>query len=100
MITAVAATLIVAGTFFLAVSALGLVRLPDFYTRAHAVAKSESFGLVLIVAGLLVHHRLGPGSVQLVLIAAFALIANTTAMHALARAARRVGVALWTRSPR
>ena len=100
MIDAIAAILLVAGTLFLGVSAVGLVRLPDFYSRAHAVAKSETVGILLIVLGLVVHHRLGPASVQLLLIAVFAFLANTTAMHALARAAIRIGIEPWTRRQR
>jgi multisubunit Na+/H+ antiporter MnhG subunit len=132
VIDVTAAVLIVAGTFFLAVSAIGLIRLPDFYSRAHAVAKSETVGLLLVLLGLAVHHRLGPGTVQLLLIAvlggpppapaqpprpppaggrggarwggggggAAAPPPPTTAMHALARAAVRIGVEPWTRSDR
>jgi multicomponent Na+:H+ antiporter subunit G len=97
-VTAVAVILISAGVAFLAVSAIGLVRFPDFYTRAHAVAKSETLGILLVVAGLLVHHRLGPGSGRLLFVLVFALIANPTAMHALARAADRSGLKPWARS--
>jgi hypothetical protein len=48
----VSTILISLGMFFLTVSALGLVRLPDLYTRAHAVAKSETLGLMLVFVGL------------------------------------------------
>jgi len=89
MIDVVAATLLVAGTGFLAVSAIGIARFPDFWTRAHAVAKAETLGLVLAFAGLVVLNRAGPGSVQLVLIAAFSLLVNPTAIHALARSGSR-----------
>ena len=34
--------LVAAGAFFLLVGSIGVVRLPDFYTRIHAVGKSES----------------------------------------------------------
>lgn len=86
--TVVAIVLIVAGTFFLAVSAFGLIRFPDFYTRAHVVAKSESLGVAMIVLGVIVHHRGGESTLKLVLLVAFALVANPTAIHALARAHR------------
>jgi multicomponent Na+:H+ antiporter subunit G len=84
-----AGALLVAGVGFLVVSALGLLRFPDFWTRSHAVAKAETLGLVLVFAGLVVANRAGPGSVQLVLIAAFSLLVNPTAIHALARSAVR-----------
>lgn len=95
--TVLAAALITAGTFFLAVSVVGLLRLPDFYTRAHAAAKSETLGILLVFGGLLVHNGFAPGSLRLVLVFAFSLAANPTAIHALARAARHSGVEAWTK---
>jgi multicomponent Na+:H+ antiporter subunit G len=89
VIDAIAVVLLVAGTGFLAISALGLIRFPDFWTRAHAVAKAETLGLVLVFLGLIVLNRVGPGSLQLALIAAFSLLVNPTAIHALARSAVR-----------
>jgi multicomponent Na+:H+ antiporter subunit G len=80
------------GILFMAVSVLGLVRLPDLYARAHGVAKSETFGLVLVFLGLLLRPDVdGPTAVRLVLILVFALLANPTAVHALVRAAFRAG---------
>jgi multicomponent Na+:H+ antiporter subunit G len=89
MIDALAAILLVSGTAFLAISAIGLVRFPDFWTRAHAVAKAETLGLVLTFLGLILLNRFGPGSLQLALIAGFSLLVNPTAIHALARSARQ-----------
>lgn len=84
--------LVGAGVAFMAVSVLGLARLPDLYTRAHGVAKSETFGLVLVFAGLLVRPDVDAATAaRLVLIVIFALLANPTAVHALVRAAFRVG---------
>ena len=36
------------GLFFMAVTAVGLLRLPDFFTRVHAVSKSETLGIALV----------------------------------------------------
>lgn len=89
VIDGVAVILLVAGVGFLAISALGLIRFPDFWTRAHAVAKAETLGLVLVFLGLIVLNRFGAGSLQLALIAGFSLLVNPTAIHALARSAAR-----------
>jgi len=89
MIDIAAAVLLTAGVGFLSVSALGLLRFPDFWTRAHALAKAETLGVVLVIAGLVTLNRAGQGSLQLVLIAAFSLFVNPTAIHALARSAGR-----------
>lgn len=89
MIEVVAVAFLVSGTAFLGISALGLFRFPDAWTRAHAVAKAETLGLVLMFVGLIVLNRGGPGSVQLAFIAVFSLLVNPTAIHALARSEAR-----------
>jgi multicomponent Na+:H+ antiporter subunit G len=88
----VSSVLIGAGVLFMAISVLGLARLPDLYARAHGVAKSETFGLLLVFSGLLIRPGVdGPTAIRLVLILLFALLANPTAVHALVRAAFRAG---------
>lgn len=77
---------ITAGVFFMAVSAVGLLRFDDFYTRAHVVAKSETFGIILVIAGVILQQRFGDGSPKLILLILLAAAANPTAVHALARA--------------
>ncbi len=94
----VSITIICIGLLFLVVSTVGLLRLPDAYTRTHAVATSETIGLALIIIGLLFHPALDlPGGLRLAFILAFSLIANPTAVHALMRAARRTGLEAWKR---
>lgn len=94
----VSITIISVGLVFLVVSTVGLLRLPDAYTRTHAVATSETIGLALIVLGLLFHPAIDlPGGLRLAFILAFSLIANPTAVHALMRAARRTGLEAWKR---
>jgi multicomponent Na+:H+ antiporter subunit G len=84
--------LIGGGVVFMAISVLGLARLPDLYSRAHGVAKSETFGLLLVFTGLLVRPGVdGPTAIRLVLILLFAILANPTGVHALVRAAFRTG---------
>ena len=96
MMAVISVTLISLGLFFMVVSTIGLIQLPGLYTRAHAVAKSETLGLLLVLTGLLFQPDIGIGSaVRLVFILAFSMAANPTAVHALLRAARRAGVQPW-----
>jgi multicomponent Na+:H+ antiporter subunit G len=85
------------GVFFMAVTAIGLIRLPDFYTRAHAVSKTETLGIGLILLGLALHEGLSLTSVKLALVLVFAFMANPLAANLLTRAALRSGVGMWTR---
>lgn len=85
------------GVFFLGVGSLGVVRLPDFYTRLHASGKSDTLGCVLSMLGLAFYVGWGLDGIKLMVIAAFVFIANATATHALSRAAFRNGVEPWMR---
>lgn len=97
VITALAVALMVGGVFFLAVGSLGIVRLPDFYTRMHAQGKADTLGGLLLVAGLALHCGLQLSTVKLLLLLVFIAVANPTATHALSRAAYRSGLPIWTK---
>jgi multicomponent Na+:H+ antiporter subunit G len=94
-VIAAIAVLLLAGLFFHAVAAAGVVRMPDFYTRLHAVSEAETLGMFLLVAATAVWAGPSLTAVKLVLLAAFLLGANPTSTHALARAALRIGLRPW-----
>lgn len=93
----VANVVVTAGAFFLLVGSIGLVRLPDFYTRAHATGKSDTLGVILVTLGLVIHEGLTLNSAKIALILAFVGLTNPTATHALTRAAIRFGLKPWFR---
>jgi len=78
---------LVGGGFFCVVGALGLVRMPDFYTRMHAASVVETLGAGLILLGLLLQAGLTLIAVKLLFIGVLIFFASPTATHALARAA-------------
>ena len=86
----VAVMAVLVGTAFSMLGVLGYVRLPDVYTRLHAVGKVGIFGTVLLLVGAVAWTPLGLGK-GLVLIALLLLAGPVTA-HALASAAYRVGI--------
>ena len=85
------------GIFFMAVTALGIIRLPDFYSRLHAVSKAETLGLSLLTLGLGIYQGVGLVMVKLLMATALILITAPTAAHLLARAAARLGIQPVTR---
>ena len=93
--TVLAIILIVGGLFFLLVSSLGIIRLPDFYSRIHAVGKSETLGAILLLCGLAAYNGFEMNSLKLIVIAVFIALANPTATHAISRAAFRSGLQPW-----
>jgi multicomponent Na+:H+ antiporter subunit G len=80
------------GVFFMFVASVGIIRLPDFYTRIHAMGKGDTFGIMLILLGLCVHEGFTLVSAKLVLALVFVGVTNPVASHALARAALRQGL--------
>ena len=75
------------GGFFCVVGAIGLLRMPDFYTRVHAASVIETLGAGLILLGLLLQAGFTLVAVKLLIVGALIFIASPTATHALARAA-------------
>lgn len=83
---------ILSGSFFVLVGAIGLVRMPDVYTRMHAASVMETLGAGLLIVGLMI--QAGPTLVTLKLLVLLALFffAGPVASHALAQAALHEGV--------
>jgi multicomponent Na+:H+ antiporter subunit G len=88
-------SLLLGGAVFLLVSCVGLLRLPDFYTRAHAVGKAETLGSMLLLVGLAFYNGATLSSLKLLLILLIIGVTNPTATHALTRAAMRSGLRIW-----
>ncbi|MDP2873432.1 MAG: monovalent cation/H(+) antiporter subunit G [Bacillota bacterium] len=88
----VAALLLVAGTFFLLAGTIGILRMPDVYTRMHVAAKSDSLGAGLWLLGLAVVTSDPTTVVKLIFLVVFIWITSPTAAHCMARAAYRSGV--------
>ncbi|OGA03205.1 MAG: hypothetical protein A3H35_02605 [Betaproteobacteria bacterium RIFCSPLOWO2_02_FULL_62_17] len=83
---------LLAGGFFCLVGAVGLIRLPDFYTRMHAASVIETLGAALILAGLMIQAGLSLVAVKLAMIGLLIFFISPAATHALARAALVRGV--------
>lgn len=94
----VAALVLVAiGAFFLLVGSVGVVRLPDFFSRTHATGKSDTLGLMLTLAGLAINQGFSLNTAKLVAVMVFVTLTNPVGTHALARAAYRSGLRPWFR---
>lgn len=92
MTDVIALCMIIAGAFFMFVASVGIIRLPDFFTRIHAMGKGDTLGIMLILLGLCVHEGLTLVSAKLVVALIFVGLTNPVASHALARAALRYGL--------
>ena len=82
---------IVTGSFFTLVAGIGLLRLPDFFSRVHAIGILDTLAAGLILFGLLLQSDDWLVAVKLALVFIALLITGPTATHALARAALHAG---------
>lgn len=85
--------LLAAGGLTCLTGALGMLRMPDFYTRLHAAGLVETVGAGGILGGLLLQAGWSLVTVKLAVLALLILLTNPTASHALARAALGHGLA-------
>ncbi len=84
---------LVSGAFFSLVGGIGLLRMPDFYTRMHAASVTETLGAGLVLFGLILQAGLTLVAVKLFMVGVLIFFASPTASHALARAAMLSGLA-------
>ncbi len=80
-----------AGLFFVLAGTIGVIRLPDFYTRLHAAGMTDTLGAELILLGLIFQADGWQMIAKLLLVAFFLFITSPTATHAVAHAAYRAG---------
>jgi multicomponent Na+:H+ antiporter subunit G len=83
---------ILAGSSGIVISALGLLRLPDFYTRLHAGGVIDTFGAELLIIGLAIQSGFTLLTVKLFIIGLFLFFTGPTATHATANAAWVAGL--------
>lgn len=91
-----AAVLCGIGVFFAFSGALGMLRMPDLYTRIQCATKTITMGLLPVLVGLVVAEGLiTQYTGRALFVALLVLLVNPAASHAIARAAYKVGVPMW-----
>jgi multicomponent Na+:H+ antiporter subunit G len=86
-------TLLLAGGAFSLVGAVGMLRMPDFYTRVHAASVTDVVGSLAILAGLALQAGASLVTVKLAIIWLLIFFTSPAATHALVKAALERGVA-------
>lgn len=92
---AVIGVLVVLSVFFTAVGALGILRLPDLYTRAHAASKADTLGAGFGIAAVMISFGFGTASLKAAFLLVFVYLTGPTAAHAISRAAYDQGIEPW-----
>ena len=95
IIDVLAVLFMVGGALFMLVGSVGINRMPDFYTRAHAAGKVDTLGIMMFLTGMIFFEGLTINSAKLLLIIAFVALTSPVATHALTRRALLFGLKPW-----
>lgn len=83
---------LIAGAFFSITGGIGIVRLPEFFSRMHGGGVTDTMGAGLILLGLLFQAGLSLVAFKLLVILFFLTVTSPSSCHALARSALSHGV--------
>lgn len=83
--------LLTVGGIFYVIGAIGLLRMPDVFTRMHAASVSDTLGVGLLLAGMMLQSGWSLVTLKLIIIMIVLFHTGPVASHALARAARYAG---------
>jgi len=96
----IGAIITLAGSMFLFLGSLGLVRMPDVYNRMQAGTKTSTLGSILFLIGIAIGFGFKIYIAKILILILFIIITNPISSHALARAAHLFGIELTSASVR
>jgi len=83
---------ILGGSFFALVGGIGIIRMPDLYTRLHAAGVTDTMGAGLVLVGLMLYAGLSLVTVKLGMILVLLWLTSPVSTYALSRAALNAGL--------
>jgi len=98
--------IMVMGLVFFTGGAVGIIRMPDFYSRLHPAGKLDTLGIMAMTLGLALynlHHFSWEAlliSLKMILIIFFVFLSSPTATHSIVDAGIRAGLKPWTKQDR
>ena len=92
-----ASVFIFLGLVFLPIAAIGMVRLPDVYTRSHAVGLTDTWGAFFMLLGLALYQGFSLNAVKILVVPILLLFLGTVISHATVRSALRSGLKPWSK---
>lgn len=105
MLSIISGIFIVLGMIFFTGGTVGILRMPDFFSRLHPAGKLDSLGLLCCLLGLALYNLNDFSwssvltSIKLLLVVVFLYMTSPTATHALADSAIRAGLKFWRKKP-
>ncbi|MFH1569047.1 MAG: monovalent cation/H(+) antiporter subunit G [Gemmatimonadota bacterium] len=84
--------LLMTGALFCVIGGIGLLRLPEFFTRLHGAGLTDTLGAAFVLIGLMLQSSSPLVIVKLAMILAILWVTSPTSTHAIAKAARMAGL--------
>lgn len=95
MADTISGLLMLTGVLFILLASIGILRLPDLFTRMSAVTKAATLGVGVVLSGTAVHFLLFTVTLHAIAIIVFLVLTAPVGAHLLARAAYYSGIRLW-----
>jgi len=92
------AAMLVLGALFMLLAGIGIVRMPDLFTRMHAATKGASLGVGLMLVAAAIHFGELGVATKAIVTTAFIFLTAPVAAHLLGRAAYAKNIPLWKNS--
>jgi multicomponent Na+:H+ antiporter subunit G len=80
------------GGVFVLIGGIGVLRMPSFYTRMHAMSLTDTMGALLVMLGMMLQAGITLATLKLAAILVFLLLTGPTAANALASSALLAGL--------
>jgi multicomponent Na+:H+ antiporter subunit G len=87
LLQAIIILFLVGGLFFYIVGVVGLIRMPDVFTRMHATTKCDTMGAGMIFIALIIWQGMSYISLNILIVLIFIWLTNPTAAHYIAKSA-------------
>ena len=98
MIDILGGIILLAGSFFILVSAVGLIKMPDLFTKMSATTKASTLGVGLVLIGTAIFWQDIGISARALIIITFLFLTAPVAAHVIGRAAYFDKVPLWEKT--
>ncbi len=92
------ATFIIAGSVFMLIASIGMIKFPDFYIRNSASTKAVVLGVLLILLGVGIHYNDTLIFLEIFAILFFIFLISPLAAHIVSRAAVITDVPFWDKT--
>jgi len=87
--------LLLVGSAAMLLGSIGIVRMPDLFSRMQASTKSMTLGIVCLLTAVVIHFNNAGVGIRALLVIAFYFLTSPVAAHMIGRAAYLIGIPLW-----